>query len=133
MDEMIIVKQTPYFFVPENWIDTFKDSVVESYISIIEMQVTYDSHLPEIPYGFHLTEEDEIILLCDKMTCDIEYGVEYVEEIIFESEDEYDAFALMCHENLNLLIYDINKVLEHYRMPYQSSGEFRNMPIKGVW
>lgn len=134
MSELFVVKREPFLFVPKNWEDTFIDSVVETYISLVETKVSYPSKgMSPLPLALELIDEDEIIMLCDKITSDIEFGLLYPEETCFKSEEEYDSFHELCLVNLSVSVYDIRVVFEHFHLSHRVGTELRNLPIKGVW
>lgn len=134
MNQIQSAKFKPFFFVPHAWEDLFTDAVIDSYVEVVKLESQfYFKTLPPVPLALHLIDEDEIILIIDKITCDMEYGLHYPELVIFKDEKEDDEFQALCLENLYFSIHDINMVFERYHMAYKLGDNFKNLPFKEVW
>lgn len=134
MGQIETVKFKPFFFVPDNWEDLFVDAVFESYAEYVKVIERYQTkRIPAVPLVTHLIEEDDIIMIVDKITCDVEYGVHYPEDICFKSEQEDNDFQELCVENLMFSIHDIGVVFDRYHICHKVGLGYKNMPMRAVW
>jgi hypothetical protein len=133
VNSIILSNDIDLFFIPDEWQESFKDCVIETYISITETQIEYKyPSLSELPCVLDFIEEEEVKELCDLISCSEEYGMN-IDELELTNEEDYADFAELCHDNLIQMTYDIDRVLNCYKMPYTVGTQYRNMPFKEVW